>query len=256
MVADYPVATATPTARFWLIAALALLAAAVTMRLGFWQLSRAAEKQELQRVIDTRAMLPPLDNLALAGGVGATPGHMHRRVVLRGRWLEQHTVYLENRQMDGKPGFFVLTPLQLGGLPASVVLVQRGWLQRNFSDRTALPVLPPHDGEVQVEGRIAPPPAKLYEFAAQAGGKIRQNLDLAGFARETGLPLADFSVLQAGQSADGLRRDWAPIEIGVDKHLGYAFQWFALSGLIVVLFLWFQIVRRFFFPRKSATPRA
>ena len=62
-------------------------------------------------------------------------------------------------------------------------------------------MLPPVDGVVQLEGRIAPPPAKLYEFASQAGGKIRQNLDLAGFARETGLPLADYSVSINGGTA-------------------------------------------------------
>jgi surfeit locus 1 family protein len=255
MGADYPVATHTLTARFWLIAVLALLAASVMLRLGFWQWSRAGEKRQLQQVIEARAALPPLDNIALAGSAGATPARMHRRVSLRGRWLEQHTVYLENRQMDGKPGFYLLTPLQLDGMPGSVVLVQRGWLQRNFSDRTALPELPTDGGVVQVEGRIAPPPAKLYEFAAQPLGRIRQNLDLTAYARETGLPLADYSILQTGRSADGLRRDWAPIETGIDKHLGYAFQWFALGGLIVILFVWFQIVRRFFFPRKPAAPR-
>lgn len=249
MEADYPVLANTLTARFWLIAVAALLGASVTMRLGFWQLSRAAEKQELQRVIEARAALPPLDNSVFTRTAQADADRVHRHVVLRGRWLAQHTVFLENRQMDGKPGFFVVTPLQLDGAPGSVVLVQRGWVQRNFSDRTAVPVLPMADGVTQLEGRIAPPPAKLYEFESQAQGNIRQNLDLTGFARETGLPLAHETVLQLGPPADGLRRDWAPIETGVDKHLGYAFQWFALSGLIVLLFVWFQIVRRFFFNR-------
>ena len=125
-------------------------------------------------------------------------------------------------------------------------MVQRGWIQRRFSDRTALPELQSADGAVQVEGRIATSPAKLYEFEPQAQGEIRQNLDLASYARETGLPLADYSVLQTGPPCDPLRRDWAPIQTGVAKHHGYAFQWFALSALIVALFIWFQIVRRFF----------
>lgn len=237
------------TARFWLIAGAALLGATATLELGRWQMSRAAEKQALQAQIDARGALPPLDNAALGtvAGAGAS-GWMHRRVALQGRWLDRHTVYLENRQMDDKPGFFVLTPLQLDGAQ-QVVMVQRGWIQRHFTDRTALPALPDTAGLVQVEGRIAPPPAKLYEFDSQGQGNIRQNLDLAGFARETGLPLADFSVLQTGPAGDSLLRDWPAIQTGVAKHHGYAFQWFALSGLIVVLFFWFQIVRRFILPR-------
>ncbi|MCZ4315891.1 SURF1 family protein [Comamonadaceae bacterium G21597-S1] len=231
------------TTRFWVIAGAALVGAFITLQLGFWQLNRAAEKQALQADIDARAALPPLDTAAL-GGSEAAPAWMHRRVNLRGRWLDRHTVFLENRQMDGKPGFYVVTPLQLDGA-ARVVLVQRGWVQRHFNDRTALPDLPPAVGTVQVDGRIAPPPAKLYAFESREQGKIRQNLDLAGFAQETGLPLAAFSVLQTGPQGDGLLRDWAAIQTGVAKHHGYAFQWFALSGLITVLFIWFQIVRRF-----------
>ena len=231
------------TIRFWVIAGAALLGAFITLQLGLWQLSRAAEKLALQADIDARAALPPLDTAAL-GGSQAPHVWMHRRVSLRGHWLDRHTVYLENRQMDGKPGFYVVTPLQLDGA-AQVVLVQRGWVQRHFNDRTALPELPPAVGTVQVDGRIAPPPAKLYAFESREQGKIRQNLDLAGFAQETGLPLAAYSILQTGPQGDGLLRDWAAIQTGVAKHHGYAFQWFALSGLITVLFIWFQIVRRF-----------
>ena len=117
------------------------------------------------------------------------------------------------------------------------------------TNRTALPELPPAVGTVQVDGRIAPPPAKLYAFESREQGKIGQNLDLAGFAQETGLPLAAYSILQSGPQGDGLLRDWAAIQTGVAKHHGYAFQWFALSGLITVLFIWFQIVRRFFIIR-------
>ncbi len=247
MVVDYPVTHSQGAGRFWLVALAAMVATGITLRLGFWQLSRAAEKQALQMAIDHRSQMAPLDNRALASQV-AGPDQTHRRVRLRGQWLVQHTVYLENRQLEGKPGFFVLTPLLLDDT-AIAVMVQRGWVQRNFSDRTALPALPASGDAVQIEGRIAPPPAKLYEFSAQVGGDIRQNLDLAGFAQETGLPLANFSVLQTDPSGDGLARNWPPIHTGVDKHHGYAFQWFALCGLIVALFIWFQIVRRFFLSR-------
>ena len=179
--------------------------------------------------------------------------------MLQGRWLPEHTVYLDNRQMQGRPGFFVLTPLQLSGGGAGVVLVQRGWVARNFQDRTQLPsVTTPADAEVRIQGRVALSPSRLYEFqggdSAQGSSRIRQNLDLAAFRTETGLAFAPLTVLQTGpvgDAGDGLLRDWPVVGAGVEKHYGYAFQWFGLCGLIALLYVWFQIVRRFIRPRSQ-----
>ncbi len=238
--------------RFWLVSLATLAGFALTLSLGFWQLSRAAQKEAVQAAITTQNSLPVLDMAALAPGMDLAP-LIHRRVVLRGSWQVAHTVFLDNRQMNGKPGFFVVTPLRLESGGASI-LVQRGWVQRNFIDRTQLPQVPTPGGTVEVPGRIAPPPSKLYEFAGADGGAIRQNLDLAVYRAETGLPLLDVSLLQtgtAGTGADGMLRDWPEANLGVAKHYGYAFQWWGLAALIATLYVWFQIVRRIRHPRRA-----
>ncbi len=254
MVADYPARPRSLGARFWLVALAALIGAGVTLRLGFWQLSRAEQKQAVQANIEQRFTLPPLGPAELAAAATrADPELLYRRVLLQGHWLADHTVFLDNRQVAGKPGFYVLTPLQL--LPSGLtVVIQRGWVQRNFIDRNALPRLDTPKGDVWVQGRIAPAPAKLYEFGNAQEGKIRQNLDLARFQAELGLPLAAFTVMQSDPQGDGLVRDWPAIDFGVDKNLGYAFQWFAFSALITCLYIWFQVVRRFFFPAERSHP--
>ena len=241
--------------RFWLITLAAAIGILTTASLGRWQLSRAAQKQALQALLDQRAALPPINNEQLRGHVDSTDGAqdlIHRAVLLQGRWVEQHTVYLDNRQMQGRPGFFVLTPLQLDGSDA-VVLVQRGWVPRNFQDRQQLPLVQTPPGVVQLAGRIAPPPSRLYEFdsvnRSQGSSRIRQNLDFSAFRTETGLALMNLSVLQTGAASEGLQRDWPVIGAGVDKHYGYAFQWFGLSSLIALLYVWFQLVRRLHRPR-------
>lgn len=236
-------------ARFWWLTLAAVLGIALTARLGAWQLSRAAQKQALQAQMDERPRLPAVDNAALRQD-GDVAELFYRSARLRGRWLVDHTVFLDNRQMDGRPGFYVLTPLVLEGDGAAVV-VQRGWVQRNFVDRRQLPPLAPlESGIVEVRGRIAPPPAKLYDFAGAEGGAIRQNLDLAQFAQELGRPLLPVSLQQLGPASGGLSHDWPAVDTGLAKHHGYAFQWFALSGLIFILYLWFQVVRRFFAPPR------
>jgi molybdopterin-guanine dinucleotide biosynthesis protein B len=67
----------------------------------------------------------------------------------------------------------------------------------------------------------------------------------------TQLPLLDLSVVQLGEPGEGMQRDWPVVSSGVDKHYGYAFQWFGLCGLIALLYVWFQIVRRFIRPRRE-----
>jgi surfeit locus 1 family protein len=100
-------------------------------------------------------------------------------------------------------------------------------------------------GLVEIEGRIAPPPARLYQLGGAGTGLIRQNIDMLSFSSELVLPLLPVTVQQTGVAKDGLLRDWPRVGTGVEKHYGYAFQWFALAALITVLYVWFQIVRRF-----------
>lgn len=233
--------------RFGLITAAAAAGVALACALGIWQLSRAADKLALQAGIEAGRGALVLGNADLADLRDAR-ALQHRPVRLRGRWIGRWTVFLENRPMGGRVGFYVVTPLELEGSGA-VVLVQRGWAPRNFVDRAALPAIQtPADG-VQIEGRMALAPARLFELPGagaplqQKGfAMIRQNLDLGAFAAETRLPLTGFTVLQTGPASKGLQRDWPQPAAGVDKHYGYAFQWFGLAGLILVLYVWFQFI--------------
>jgi surfeit locus 1 family protein len=226
--------------RFWVLTVAALAGAAVTLSLGAWQWGRAQQKLALQAATEQRQALPALEADALLAAPGS-PDLLHRAVALRGRWLGEHTVYLDNRQMGGRPGFYVVTPLQLAGR-SQAVLVQRGWVPRDFQDRSRLPPVQTPAGEVTVTGRIALAPAKLYEFEGGATGPIRQNLDLSAFRAETRLDLLDGSVQQVGPPSEGLLRDWPVPASGADKNYGYAFQWWALSAVIVILYVWFQFI--------------
>lgn len=229
----------------WVVAVAALLAAALTARLGLWQLDRARQKTELAAQIEGRGRLAPLPAAELAGEASAAAAQHFRRTALQGEWLAQHTVFLDNRQQSGRAGFIAVTPLRLDD--GTAVLVQRGWAPRQFNDRQALPSLALPAGTVQLVARIAPPPSKLFEFDGVESGPIRQNLDLAAYARETGLRLRPLSLQQlepAGAPApDGLWRQWPLPTVDVGKHHGYAFQWFALSALIAGLYVWFQVLR-------------
>lgn len=233
----------------------ALLTVAITGRLGLWQLDRADQKRALQAQIDARAAEPPLPPSALALTPEAAAGQHQRRIVLQGRWLPEHTVYLDNRQQHGRPGFFVLTPFApepaLAG--GAVVWVQRGWAPRDNDQRSRVPEVPTPAGDTGVRGRVAPPPARLLQLGEEAAGPIRQNLDLDATAAALGRPVLPLTIVQTeapSDGADGLLRDWPPPAADVHKHLGYAFQWFALAALVTALYVWFQLLR----PRRRPGP--
>ncbi len=228
------------TWRFWTVTVATAITMAATASLGLWQLDRAAQKTALQAQIDERGALAPWSNRDLIAAADPQVG-VHRPVRLTGTWVPGHTVFLDNRQMSTRVGFFVLTPLRLDG-SERVVLVQRGWVPRDFNDRSRVPDVRTPEGRVALEGRLAPPPGKLYELGESGQGAIRQNVDLAVFAQETGLPLLGVSVLQTDAAADGLLREWPRFAVDVSKHHGYAFQWFALCALAGALYLWFQIL--------------
>ena len=242
-----------PTAwRRALVWAVALAAMALTASRGRWQLSRAAEKEALQAAIAERQRLPALDGASLAQALSDDQARelLHRGITLRGQWLADRTVFLDNRPMARQTGFYVLTPLRLTGSDR-VVLVQRGWAPRHQVDRSLLPPVQTPTGEVQVSGRIAAHPPRVYQLGQEQGGAIRQNLDLDAWRAETGLPLAPVLVVQTGAASDGLQRDWPEAASGVEKHYGYAFQWFGLCTLIGLLLLWFQVVRPLYRARRA-----
>jgi len=258
----------------------AVLALAATVSLGRWQLSRAAHKEALQARIDAQKLKAPLSQTEFLA-LGEAAGEMHRPVRLRGLWLTAQTVYLDNRQMHGTPGFYVLTPFALEG-SEQAVMVQRGWVQRNFVDRTQLGVVETPPGIVELTALIEPPPSHLFELGAktavapapaasaaapapsaagasapapgiQGSSPIRQNLDLEAFRGETQLPLrTDVSLQQSGPASEGLQRDWPAPALGLERHYGYAFQWFGLSALVVILYVWFQFISPFRRARRRA----
>jgi surfeit locus 1 family protein len=217
---------------------------AVTFSLGMWQLGRGAEKLALQAAKEQRMSMTVLDGRSLQAPMSQAQlqSLMYRAMSLKGQWLKQHTVYLDNRQMNGHAGFYVVTPMRLDGT-GQVVLVQRGWAPRSFNDRSALPRIETPEGLVEVLGTLAPWPSRMYDFGGVEDGQIRQNLNLSAFQRQTGVTFQHLSLIQTGPPSEGLQREWPQVGSGVEKHHGYAFQWFGLCALIALLYVWFQIVQ-------------
>lgn len=225
---------------------------AITASLGNWQLNRAAERLQAQELQDQRLASGPIrlnqqsvSGNELAGSV----------VAVTGRWHHDKTVLLDNRSHESQAGFHVFTPLELD--PASpalakFVLVLRGWAPRNTKDRSLLPPIPKPDGQVEILGRLEPDIEQTLVLGADvepaAAQRIWQRLDRAVYQRWSGLTLTPFVVRQTAPLTttlkDGLVRQWTSPGSKVDRHYGYAFQWFAMSGAMFAFWAWLTFLRR------------
>lgn len=230
--------TRTPT----MVAFVAALAAiALTVSLGNWQLRRADEKLALQAAWDRAEQTPalPVAGVDIVGVADRLP----LRVRLRGRFVFAHEVWLDNRQMDGQAGLMLVTPLRLAD--GAVVLVNRGFARRDPRDRTRLPAVERPEGEVTVDGLAMAHTARVLQLGENApagsGPVVWQNLDYESFERASGLSVARWVVQQTNGADDGLLRNWPRFSAGVDKHYGYALQWFALAALITALTAFFGL---------------
>lgn len=230
---------------WWGLLAASLLVAAVTARLGWWQLERARAREAAHALVESRQREPVLRNADWVGEPDPD-AWLQRQTEVHGQWLSDFTVYLDNRSMQGQSGFYVLTPLQLPQGP--VLWVQRGWVAR---DRVRSDFLPPVDtprGQVVVQARVVPAPSKLMELGpadpvTPGFSALRHNVDVANFRRQTGLPIVA-TLQQTDPASEGLTRAWPAALSGADKNRGYAFQWFALSLLSLLLFTWFQVWKK------------
>lgn len=206
-----------------------LLICALTVQLGNWQTRRAAEKLAIQTEIAS-----PAHRQAVVPGAGVVPAQW-QRVRLSGTWLDQGTILLDNRVHQGRAGYHLITPLQLDD--GRVVWIKRGWLAAN-PDRTRLPERPAARGRGEVEGVVRVAEGGGFSLAAVAGeGVLWQVLDRAAYAAATGIVVEDWLVEQHDAAGDALVRDWPRPDAGIDRHRGYALQWYAMAGLSLVLTL-------------------
>jgi surfeit locus 1 family protein len=213
-----------------------LLAVALGVALGQWQTRRGDEKQAIAVKLAQREAAPPL---ALGAALQSADALEYRRVRIDGVFAPEWTLYLDNRPHDGVAGFYVLTPVRIGGSD-TYILVARGWIPRDGADRSKLPRLATPPGNVALDGVVRLHPGRLLQLGQPAPlqpGAIVQNLDVADLAAASKLKLQPFIVEQTSDNGDGLVRDWAPPSLGIERHRGYAFQWYALAAMAVLFFI-------------------
>ncbi len=224
------------------VVGLALLV--LLLSLGFWQLDRAAQKRAILTAYGDRPVDAPIQ-IDASFAFGAD--WRYRRAQVSGRYDAEHQFLLDNRVYQGRVGYHVLTPLRLAHGDA-VVLVNRGWVPQGAT-RADLPPLPVPDAQdLTVAGLIDFPPDKVFvlgegEDRDPGWPKVLQQIRLDLHAQQLGVRLLPLILLQDPQQPGGFVRDWHPVVVGPERHVGYAVQWFALAAALVIIYGWVNLSR-------------
>ena len=181
----------------------------------------------------------------VATPIGLSPQQREREKLLdraataRGHWLAGHTLFVDNKIHDGRAGYHVLTPLQLSGSEA-VVLVNRGWAPAPRL-RSELPPVSSPPGQIEVAGVTRSFEIRTFELQeTRPQGAVWQHVREAEYRQSSGLDALPVILLQTGADGDGLIRDWGSPENPASKHYGYAAMWlvFALMAAAYGLLVW------------------
>jgi len=220
-----------------------LLGLPILLALGFWQLDRADQKRMLQEEFLTHSRAP-----ALTVSQVATQPEQYRfyPVALSGHYDNQHQFLLDNQIDHGRIGYQVLTPFYQTG-NATAVLVNRGWIPQGIS-RQQLPALGSIVGPLSLQGVVKIPSnkpfmlSKNHETFSHWPHRI-QAVQWQELSRDLQAPLYPFVILLGPDQPTGFVRDWRPINMQPQRHVGYAVQWFSLAMALFLYFIFTNIRR-------------
>jgi cytochrome oxidase assembly protein ShyY1 len=200
----------------------------LALALGFWQLDRAEHKRAYQDALFSRLAAAPV-----AGRDTLAP-EPFQRVRLEGQFEAGQYFLVDNQVADGLVGYWVVQSFFT--LDGRRWLVNRGWIAGG-DRRDQLPRVPEPAGTVVTVG-VAWPDLGLVPLLGEDDWSRTwparvQRLDVARMAQRLEAAVPVEIRLEAAQ-VGALRA--APLTAGFqsERHDGYAVQWFALAGVLLV----------------------
>lgn len=215
------------------------LLATLFITLGLWQTQRGEEK------VATEQQFATAKPLLLENAIARKS--RFAQIDVGGHYDNERHILLDNQVWNGRAGVHVFTPFFT--VTGIVILVNRGWLPL-AADRQSMPQIPTPENQTALRGmlNIFPVPGRMLgpadKLVSTRWPQLVTYLNHADAATALGTPLAKWIVqLSATEQAGFDGRDWQPVFLTSKKHKAYAFQWYALAGISMVLWV-FNGIRR------------
>ena len=216
-------------------------------------MDRAAQKVEMLSALDEKRNQRPIEHVKDVGelveDIDGTP------VRLRGEYLSERAILLDNVVLGGKVGFDLLVWFREAETNR-LFLVNRGFIAMGRT-RAEVPQMPLIKAETDsltghIYARRYDEPSLLAPVSIGSEDDLvakSQRVRIAQQAAPEFLAAGDFSISDdfnvvypylirlTLDDPNGLPRNWILANIMPEKHRGYAIQWFLMAFAIVVLFV-------------------
>ncbi|MBA2648262.1 MAG: SURF1 family protein [Legionella sp.] len=225
----------------WLTILISLLCISLFTRLGFWQLHRADEKKAMLKAAKLQSVQQPMQ----WDGQKSNP-IQYQRLGVQGHFLK-HVFLLDNQHHQHQFGYDVLSPMVLAN--HKVILIDRGWVPVDKGQRQIFPKIKTPDGTQQLQGTVYYPNKNQWVLGKVIETKnkdlaILETVDTQLIAQILQKESYPFIMRLDKQDAHGFVRDWAIVSMPFQRHLGYAFQWFAMAFTVLILFIALNVKKK------------
>jgi surfeit locus 1 family protein len=217
--------------RVRLFLGLAIVLAAICVRLGFWQLHRLQERRERNALVTARLSDSAVDPMALPRD---TASARFRRVRVSGTPDYAHELIYAVRTHNGSPGVNLLTPIRLQNTDTAV-LVNRGWIYS--PDGATIDESRWHDRDSTFVGyaeELPSTPGSTYANRTTVIARLSHDV----VAKALPYPVLPFYViaLDTGDTSNTATRAARLTTPALDEgpHLNYAIQWFGFAAVALI----------------------
>ena len=229
------------SARFLIPAFLIIATIAFLVSLGLWQLDRADQKRTIEAAI-VNANTGPVE--LIANGLELLDKE-YFDIRLQGNYLSDKQFIYDNQIVDQVSGYYVLTPFiltdQLG-----VILVNRGFIPWN-GQRERLADIAVDSVSREIKVQVSSPIKRMELKATDVSRQfpvLIQAIDFDVLEEVSKLKFVKVVGLLDPSSSDGYVRKWEPYTGSIEKHIGYAIQWFLMALVLAIIGLRIGLKRR------------
>ena len=227
--------------RFILPSILITATFAFLVSLGFWQLERADDKRSIEASIK-QANTGSVELIKKEEGLQSKE---YYEVRLQGKYLSDKQFIYDNQIVDQVSGYYVLTPYALEG-QSKAILINRGFIPWNGRrDKLADIVIGQETREIKVQ--ISKPIKRMELKPSEVGIQfpaLIQSIDLQDMADRVKVDFSSVIGLLDASASNGFIRKWEPYTGSIEKHIGYAVQWFLMALVLAIIGIRIAIKQR------------
>jgi surfeit locus 1 family protein len=218
--------------RFLVPSILILATMAFLVSLGFWQLDRADQK----RTIEASIQKANTGVVELIVNQNELLNKEYYEVRLQGSYISDKQFIYDNQIVDQASGYYVLTPFVLTG-QSNAIMINRGFIPWN-GRRDQLDDIAVDSAFREIKIQVSRPIKRIELKTSDISNQfpvLIQAIDFDVIEEISSTSFVDVIGLLDPSSDDGFVRKWEPYTGSIEKHIGYAIQWFLMALVLGII---------------------